>query len=597
MIRKVTISCFRSLERVVIDCGKITTFVGKNDAGKSNILRALNLFFNNETDAGCPFRFSSDYCRSVGATKKAKEVVVEIVFDIPETYDGRKYTQVLWRKAWRKDGFHRESEIRVPLKYEGFPAHSKVPAWLDRIRFIYVPAIKDSRFFSDLQGQMYDVLSSVADTELRGSATNFEDQISEHLRELIDSISKWFEVDAEMRMPENMRQIFESLEFGMGGIPLSRRGDGIKVQHVPMILRFIADKQNSILTYGGIKYSFVWGFEEPENNIEMGACIEYLGRFLDAVRDGIQIVLTTHSPVFYGMKDHSQDVPDDSFTYLVKNSEGQSMIVHQDRLLIDTDMGLMPIVAPYIREASATVQRLQQEIIRLEEVSGNRMRLFVEGETDRLVFFKALKVFFPKIVDQVVVDAGGEDTRGGAHSAGNRALAWQLHQQHKLIPVKAAIVFDNDEEGRGQSEKLRDRLQEPRRRFVDVYVLEQARVNKQIYTKSGFNLPSDLESFFPDSLWEKAEKEGWLEPVKNLSKYLDPGKVDDVINGNCNSKSLMSGLEESEQRRVKNCFSKEGKIHVAKYIQRLKQDSAEGVLENYKKLLGTIIHHLGIKMQ
>ena len=33
------------------------------NVGKSNLLKALNLFFNNETDWGIPFDFSRDFSR------------------------------------------------------------------------------------------------------------------------------------------------------------------------------------------------------------------------------------------------------------------------------------------------------------------------------------------------------------------------------------------------------------------------------------------------------------------------------------------------------------------------------------------------------
>src|SRR3546814_1401656 len=37
-----------------------TVFIGKNSSGKSNVLRALNLFFNGETSPGLPVDFDVD---------------------------------------------------------------------------------------------------------------------------------------------------------------------------------------------------------------------------------------------------------------------------------------------------------------------------------------------------------------------------------------------------------------------------------------------------------------------------------------------------------------------------------------------------------
>ena len=60
-IKSVEINKFRSLRKCNLEVGKIGIFVGKNDAGKSNILRALNLFFNDEVDKGKKLNLSEDF--------------------------------------------------------------------------------------------------------------------------------------------------------------------------------------------------------------------------------------------------------------------------------------------------------------------------------------------------------------------------------------------------------------------------------------------------------------------------------------------------------------------------------------------------------
>ena len=61
-IEKIEIQYFRSIYRETITGLKLlNVFTGKNDAGKSNVLKALNLFFNNETDTETPFSFVDDY--------------------------------------------------------------------------------------------------------------------------------------------------------------------------------------------------------------------------------------------------------------------------------------------------------------------------------------------------------------------------------------------------------------------------------------------------------------------------------------------------------------------------------------------------------
>lgn len=60
-IRSITIKNFRSIRRGSIKVGDFNVFVGMNDAGKSNVLKALNLFFNDQVDCNSPFDYHRDF--------------------------------------------------------------------------------------------------------------------------------------------------------------------------------------------------------------------------------------------------------------------------------------------------------------------------------------------------------------------------------------------------------------------------------------------------------------------------------------------------------------------------------------------------------
>jgi predicted ATP-dependent endonuclease of OLD family len=86
-IRQIHIENFRSIQRLTIPADKLSVFVGKNDCGKSNILRALNLFFNGVTNPGHSFNFEDDYNLFVPErAKTAKEVIVRLELNIPSSY-------------------------------------------------------------------------------------------------------------------------------------------------------------------------------------------------------------------------------------------------------------------------------------------------------------------------------------------------------------------------------------------------------------------------------------------------------------------------------------------------------------------------------
>jgi predicted ATP-dependent endonuclease of OLD family len=80
-IKKVTIKNFRSIVREEFKPARFTVFVGQNDSGKSNFLRALNLFFNGETDLGRKLTFQTDFS-SLAKVGRGKAKQIEIWIDI-----------------------------------------------------------------------------------------------------------------------------------------------------------------------------------------------------------------------------------------------------------------------------------------------------------------------------------------------------------------------------------------------------------------------------------------------------------------------------------------------------------------------------------
>ena len=86
-ISSVQIKNFRSIRSVNIKASDLNIFVGTNDVGKSNILKALNLFFNGQTDYNKPFSFENDFTFLFPEkSHSTKEIKITIKFDIPDTY-------------------------------------------------------------------------------------------------------------------------------------------------------------------------------------------------------------------------------------------------------------------------------------------------------------------------------------------------------------------------------------------------------------------------------------------------------------------------------------------------------------------------------
>ena len=101
LISKIEIQGFRSIKSTKSGCstflkslesiGNCTTFVGLNNSGKSNALRALNAFFSGHTESNTPLEFRSDYFRSdLNRKLKNKSIKIKIHFTLPENFKFRK---------------------------------------------------------------------------------------------------------------------------------------------------------------------------------------------------------------------------------------------------------------------------------------------------------------------------------------------------------------------------------------------------------------------------------------------------------------------------------------------------------------------------
>jgi hypothetical protein len=69
--------------------GALTALVGKNSSGKSNVLRALNLFFNSIVEASKPVSFPRDH-HARPQSRRKRRISVSVDFELPSYFKYRK---------------------------------------------------------------------------------------------------------------------------------------------------------------------------------------------------------------------------------------------------------------------------------------------------------------------------------------------------------------------------------------------------------------------------------------------------------------------------------------------------------------------------
>jgi energy-coupling factor transporter ATP-binding protein EcfA2 len=614
-IRRIAIRNFRSINTLEMKATDLTVIVGDNDCGKSNILRALNLFFNDETNPNTRFNFSNDYNRyTESRAKQADEIEVLIDLELPFNYRENNGDLIRWRKRWRADGLVDGDDywgIRLEKKKRGagFREHivsiegrSRVPTLLNRMQFEYVPAVRSTEFFRGLRGRIYKVIADTSERIVRESSGQFEQVISDSVSDLLKDIGAELNDDSRLSLPNDLTSIFEGLDFLAGdkSISLDNRGDGIKARYIPLILKFIAEKGKEA---SGILPTFIWAYEEPENNLEFRRAQELSDSFRKLAEDELsQVLLTTHSPIFYNM--HNQTANDDAADnictalHIIKegNADGtMARSVAEVSGSLDEQMGAMSIIAPYIQAAQNALAEATDQANdlrkKLDKYNQNNLpTLFVEGATDYLVFKTLLKKFRPEQAKAVYL--AEPPRRAGANYVANMLRSWEYGTKHRPLAdrTKAVGIVDNDSEGRD----ARKRFDQEHVDWKHVSLITpETPVHLLPAMELGIEISTTLEEMWPVEIWNVAEAEGWLfdrPKIDALSEGLLKRLVDEDLK--------LSELIEDEwriyyNRCVNPALELQAKSKWATYATTMPKATLERVASEHLALLDRSLAKLG----
>lgn len=574
-LRKIEIFNFRSIKNISIKVSDLSVFVGTNDAGKSNILRALNLFFNDETNPNEKLIFLIDHNIHNDPNQRAKEIRVRLEIDIPDAYQKTNGEYIIWEKKWRKNGelldaydYYGVRETKGPrggtaLERVEISPRSNMHTLLRNINFIYVPAIKDAKYFNSLRAGIYKIIAEVATDKFRISSGDFERSIAEHLEELTSEVSRSLGFESKLALPRDLSHIFESLDFlnESRSISLNERGDGVKTRHIPIILKFMADKVHTLHGRGAQPHTFIWGYEEPENNLELGSCIKLADQILEYLSDGVdQILLTTHSPVFYNL--HRQEFENNlniSCHHVFRETEEIGTKEASNPSDLDHYMGTMTLFAPYVAELTDRI-RLEQEALHAAQDQQARQcsYLYVEGESDRIILSKAISLFAPEYANKIAIET---KSYGGGHTyVVDMLSAWRHIHKHHADRPKAAGLVDGDADGKdakNQWNKGKDNCISAK-----CFVLNPPAFAHPIKS-SGFLIPIVLETLYPRRIWEDELSRKKLEAfdyygVLHEDKKRELAESKDV--------SVDDLIDEDWNIYIKYKFSKDRKVPVANKI-------------------------------
>ncbi len=481
IIKAIEIRYFRSIHRLSLPIlGDLTVFSGANDVGKSNILKTLNLFFNEKIDRLTELDFTRDFSlRRLDEVRrtsiKGKQFIrIDITFNRPENYKNSLPKTFTVTKTW----FREQSIISDNL--ETLERQGKLPTtlpiagrmltqFINRIRFEYIPAIRDKAYFEYVLESLQDSLLSKQMAEkdpLYKAVTNLNSRLSNRAQSLKQDFKDTTNIEADISLPLDPKSLFRAFSVSTKWkdidrkqrsseptfLSLALRGDGIQAVYIPSLLKFIAENSS---------YFHIWGFEEPENSVEYNLAIELANNFENLHSQNAQIFVTSHSPAFMTLKG-GQTVSyriykDDDVTMGTKLFPSQ---IDPARELLSEDIGLFRIQEEIYQEFLKRKQdwlRTNEELdhLRDEFKIANKPIVFVEGKTDQTILAKAWEKLFPDQEIPYLIKCCDPVPEGeGGGSGGCDTLMKLLSTVLPDNPQAVIGVFDRDKEGIEAFDKL-----------------------------------------------------------------------------------------------------------------------------------------------
>lgn len=303
-VTRLRIEKFRAIASAEIELGDTVALVGQNGAGKSSVLRALNAFFNYDSERPA---FEAGLHRYSPSTQSIIEVtIVGLPGDnLPVTtgtgeFRGRlKYQRKPIWQVW-KDG-----------KWETVPSFHE--ALRQHITYALVPIRRDHEVAHDPSGGLLERaveewVSSHSQRDRRSPeiariATRLREKSLAGLEKQLRSIAPLdgpFSFELSYATPPDYRLLLQNLTLtvkeGGQSIPLSDSGSGTQSMAVFALYAYLAELQST---------TYLLGLEEPEQNLHPQAQ-QQLMRSLAGL--GLQVVFTTHSPTIVDTLDHEHVV-------------------------------------------------------------------------------------------------------------------------------------------------------------------------------------------------------------------------------------------------------------------------------------------------
>lgn len=453
-IEKIKIERFRSILKLELNIDtsfNLISICGQNNVGKTNTLRAINLFFNPECydiSLDRPILKQAQGGASIDPTititffNSNDNFYYEISRKLKDYIENQKFSGLEGSK-YKKNGKKKVSEISLKKNEE-------ISSFLNKIRFRYIESINIDipNLIEDLTENIIDVeytktRLSKTKKELYNAYKKYTKGLQEILDIFSDKISETFnnfksEWNIKFHVPSSVQTfrdlISNDVELRIddgGGFNTEQKGSGLQRLAVILlnfeILKRMEDKNHIIC------------IDEPDIYLHQGLQ-KKLKNFFEKNSEKIQIFYTTHSEIFIdsnllrNVKLLDAEIEKKWSTR--KNKEID--VVKTKEIKLDIDEGYDKIC-----------EHLGIEKIDLKELE--RENILVEGNCDKK-YLEELGQYFRLKIPKIISMDGISNVEKYLYYYSS-----YYSSNNKGFKPKIKVLFDNDNAGRKQFNQIKNK--------------------------------------------------------------------------------------------------------------------------------------------
>lgn len=519
-IARIEIKNFRSIGKLILDIDNLDliTICGANNVGKTNVLRAMNLFFSNgrgfNPDEDIPYHITQGargggYKTTIKLSFKSIDPIEKGTIEIEKEFSYKKSEFVVLSKGKRD---------KTILSYD------EVEDFLSKFRFIFIESnninlpkliveiVNDEILPLGLQRkgkkqtESLLVLKDFIDKS-KGIVSKIEKEISkiflQYFKEPNSIDTDGWRVKINFPEYEFLREAISGMIdftlFDSNDHKLDSKGGGMQRIILLSLIEYINTKSS---------YQVIWGIDEPEVFLQPGLQ-KSLYKQLNQISKKGQVIITTHSHFFVNINEL------ESTFLLIGKREKKEYSRKPGNVFykVDTDL--------FVGNQIQKILKIKQHL----GISNNDtwdvmpFNILVEGKED--------KDYLEVLCDHLEIDLPNVISAGAASKF--TGIVTFINNYASDIGFKPIVVclFDNDSAGRDEYQSLQSKSQ----RLINI----DLQVKRVICCDKKNRTNSEIEDLiYPDLILKAAnkilKKRGYKQiPISSLRQRTSPAYNEKVM--------------------------------------------------------------------